>query len=126
MIDGYRFLNDFTCCGLEAGIQYSFENLDYVSWANEDDKLKPAFICKGQVIAEWQSTNEYVYQGTNCDSWPIAQCVGLFALCRQIDKKITYEKFVAITRKSLINKKLLDFEKCSFFYSPLIIITYND
>ncbi len=112
VIDGYRFLDDFTCCGLEISEQMSFENLDYVSWANEDDKLKPAFICKGQVIAEWQTKNEYVYQGTNCDSWPIAQCVGLFALCRQIDNHITYDSFVANINKSLINNKVIDFHRC--------------
>ena len=112
VIDGYRFLDNFTCCGLEISDELSFENLDYVLWATENDKLKPAFICKGQVIAEWQTTNEYVYQGTNCDSWPIAQCVGLFALCRQIDKKLTYKKFVANIRKSLIDNKLIDFKTC--------------
>jgi len=112
VIDGYRFLGDFTCCGLEINEQLTFENLDYVSWADETDRLKPAFICKGQVIAEWQTTNEYVYQGTNCDSWPIAQCVGLFALCRQVNKSISYDKFVANVKNSLINNKVIDFQQC--------------
>ena len=92
VIDGYRFLDNFTCCGVIAEEDFSYYDVDFVSWASEEDMMKPAFICKGQVIAEWQTTNQYVYQGTNCDSWPISQCVGLFALCRQVNKKITYEE----------------------------------
>ena len=112
VVDGFRFLDSFTCCGLEALDQYSFNNIDYPTFATEEDKLKPAFICKGQVIAEWQTSNKYVYQGTNCDSWPTAQCVGLFALCRQVDEKITWNKFIANIRKSLINNKVIDFRQC--------------
>ena len=116
VIDGFRFLDCFTCCGLDANVNSSFEAIDYVSWASAEDRRKPAFICKGQVIAEWQTTNQYVYQGTNCDSWPIAQGVGLFALCRQIDNKITYKEFVEATRKSILknsqNNTIIDFQQC--------------
>jgi hypothetical protein len=112
VIDGYRFLDNFTCCGVIAEEDFSYYDVDFVSWASEEDKMKPAFICKGQVIAEWQTTNQYVYQGTNCDSWPIAQCVGLFALCRQVNKKITYEDFLNAVKKSTLVNNVISFDKC--------------
>lgn len=112
VIDGYRVLDSFTCCGVIAEEDFSYYDVDFVSWASEEDKMKPAFICKGQVIAEWQTTNQYVYQGTNCDSWPIAQCVGLFALCRQVNKKITYEDFLNAVKKSTLVNNVISFDKC--------------
>ena len=112
VIDGYRFLDSFTCCGVNAEENFSFDDIDFPSWANVGDKLKPAFICKGQVIAEWQTTNQYVYQGTNCDSWPIAQCVGLFALCRQVNNKITYKEFLNVVENSTLVNNVISFDKC--------------
>ena len=112
VIDGYRFLDRFTCCGVNAKEKLSLDDIDFPSWASEEDKLKPAFICKGQVIAEWQTKDQYVYQGTNCDSWPIAQCVGLFSLCRQVNKKITYDDFLDVVKKSALLNNVISCDKC--------------
>ena len=104
-IDGFVFENNFIGCGLNSCNKIDLNDIDYPSWYDVNNG-KIGIICKGQVIARWQSINEYSYQGVNCDSWPIAQLVGVFALCRQVNKNMTYSHFVeAIYETSFSNEK---------------------
>ena len=58
-----------------------------------------------RVLPLHETENDYIYEGQVTNSWTIPIVSGLFALCLQIDKDITYDDFTSIARETKITNK---------------------
>ena len=75
-------------------------NIKMASWFTpeheEHFKTKAILVCGGKVEPEWYSNNGYKYSETDCFSYTIPQATGLYALCLQVNYKLTINQFAEI------------------------------
>ena len=68
----------------------------------EDDRIKDNIniVCSGRTIPEYCSNAGYKYEVVDCFSWTIPQCVGYYALCLQVNPKLTFNEFIKLAYNS--------------------------
>lgn len=112
VVNSKKFGQDFTCCG----IKYYEDNRDVDNYKLEDWYLptninkenikkymdhKPiSFVCAGKVVPEFCDDNGYKFEQVGCYSWTIPQVVGMYALCLQVNKNLTWDEYVKISKST--------------------------
>ncbi len=117
VIDSNRFGSSFACCDIKYYDDYNNpENYYYSDWyfpENPTEKdifelksHKPAtLVCGGKVVPEFCSDTGYKFEQVSCYSWTIPQAVGMYALCLQVYKDLTWNEFCDIAKStSKMNK----------------------
>lgn len=104
VIDSKVFGEDFVSINKDF---YSGEYYYNLIIANNEEYMKKAKSCIGvynntPLIPLYETENDYVYCGQVSNSWTIPVISGLFALCLQINKDLTYEEFVSIAKETKI------------------------
>ena len=83
----------------------------------EDESVKDNIniVCSGRTIPEYCTASGYKYEVVDCFSWTIPQCVGYYALCLQINPKITFDEFSLLASNNCdideVGLKVLDADK---------------
>lgn len=93
------FNNDFSMGHFNYDLDYSSpDDIEKPHWvdADEEEGYKERVIlpCGGKVVPEFCSKNGYKYEWDDCASWTIPQAVGLYSLCLQVNKSLTWKDFV--------------------------------
>lgn len=107
VIDSAIFGKTFT--NVEYGINSDIKNkedVDFAKWANKDHDLKKVgIVCGGKVVPEFCNNDGYKYEQESCYSWTIPQAVGLYALCLQVNKNLTWKDFENMAKESAITNE---------------------
>ena len=118
LVDSTRFGENFECADFKYYDDFeNLDNLDFASFYKPDDEDltnfynyekengRVSFICAGKVIPEYKSENGYQYVNEGSFSWTIPQAVGMYALCLQVYKDLTWDEFCDIAKStSKMNK----------------------
>ena len=106
LIDSTRFGERFFCCGTDFLNTYDNINLyKSASFAKgksyeSEVKNKINILCSGRTILEYCSNDGYKYEAVDCFSCSIPQCVGYYALCLQLNSKLTFDEFTSLAYNS--------------------------
>ncbi|HJD06077.1 MAG TPA: hypothetical protein IAB72_04335 [Candidatus Onthoplasma faecipullorum] len=117
LVDSLKFELSFSCCEIKYYDDYNNpENYHYPDQffpKNPTEKdiasiksYKPAtLVCGGKVVPEFCSDTGYKFEQVSCYSWTIPQAVGMYALCLQVYKDLTWNEFCDIAKStSKMNK----------------------
>jgi len=99
------FGDNFFCCGTTfLNIEDNIDKYEPASFLNDEFKEKTKscinILCSGRTVPEFCTTDGYKYEVVDCFSWTIPQASGYYALCLQVDPKLTFNQFTEICKKS--------------------------
>ena len=102
VISSDLFSENFFCCGTTFLDQNKYKTCTFASDMLEDERIKDNvnIVCSGKTIPEYCSNDGYKYEVVDCFSWSIPQCVGYYALCLQVNPKLTFDEFTSLARNN--------------------------
>lgn len=114
LIDSGVFFESFTYgnyenneIALNDAFQIMYDNIDKFSDKRKQklEKMRNNILIPAGGRTYLQvGNNGYMYNGFGSASWAIPEAAGIFAICKQLDPNISYDKFVEIVKDtSLIN-----------------------
>ena len=83
---------------------YYTEELYFNKDNYDEDNSKIAVYNNTPLIPLYETSNDYVYGGVGSNSMSIPVLSGLFTLCLQVNKNLTYDEFVELANKTRIEK----------------------